>query len=267
MGTHNIQSKLSKQKLATLPRNSFYFKSLLHCHVEYLHERFLFKRFDRVISVSEADRRYYTKIVGETKSKVIPNFINESWYNTTKAIMPEDNTVIVTGNFCAFQNVMGAQWLLREIWPNVHKKVPDAHLKIVGCCAETIISYAERSEGISCIGKVPSIVPYLRSATVAAVPLLHGSGTRIKILEALACGVPVVSTSLGAEGLKLTSGEDCIIADSPNEFAQAIIELFEAPAMRERLAQNGLKLLTEDYGWRVNAERVRHLVEETIVSS
>lgn len=266
MGTHNVQSKLTRQKLMTLPRNTIYFKTLLHYQLEYLHERFLFKRFDKVISVSESDRRYYSKIVGETKSRVVPNFINESYYNPTDFDMREDNCLIVTGNFCAFQNVLGAQWLLKRIWPSVYKKIPNARLKFVGRGAETIIPYTKHLKGISCIGEVPSIVPYLRSATVAAVPLLHGSGTRIKILEAMACAVAIVTTSLGAEGLKLTSRKDCIIADSPDDFAKAIIELFNTPAMREQLAQNGLKLLIEEYGWQVNVERIRQLIEDTVSS-
>jgi glycosyltransferase involved in cell wall biosynthesis len=106
--------------------------------------------------------------------------------------------------------------------------------------------------------------PYLQQAAIAAVPLLHGSGTRFKILEALACMTPVISTTLGAQGLDLVPGESIMLADAGPDFAQTMINLLNDGARRSRLAQNGMKTLKNQYSFDANTQRMRQLVMELI---
>ncbi|MEZ4726586.1 MAG: glycosyltransferase [Caldilineaceae bacterium] len=116
-------------------------------------------------------------------------------------------------------------------------------------------------ETIDC---VPDIVPYLRRATIAVVPILHGSGIRFKILEALACEVPVVSTTLGAQGIEVKDGESILLADSAAAFAQAILTLLQDHAKRAQMARQGLAVLGQHYTASVNTVRIQQLVTEIL---
>ena len=122
---------------------------------------------------------------------------------------------------------------------------------------------AER-EGVVVTGRVPEIKPYFAEATVFVVPLRIGSGTRLKILEALAMGKAIVSTSVGAEGLDLKDGEEIFIADEPNAFADAVTRLLTDPALRRRIGENGRARVEQDYDWRSIGEKLHTLYESLI---
>lgn len=111
---------------------------------------------------------------------------------------------------------------------------------------------------------MPDIVPYLRRATIAVVPILHGSGIRFKILEALACEVPVVSTPLGAQGIKVKEGESILLADNAAAFAQAILTLLQDHAKRTQMARQELAVLRQHYTASVNTVRIQQLVTEIL---
>lgn len=264
MGTHNIQSSITGQHTSILPYSRRYLHFQALNWAQLWHEHNLFQHFDRIISVCETDRQYHAQFVGDTRSKLIPNYINEAWYELDKPITRENNLVVVTGNFevFAFQNRQSAAWLLKEVWPQVRRQIPQVRLQLVGRKAEEIADVAHRQPGVTCIGEVPTVAPYLGKATIAAVPILHGSGTRFKILEALSCAVPVVSTTLGAQGIDLVSGESAMIADSATEFAQAIINLLKDNSKRTRLAHNGLKVLKNNYNFDTNTQRIRQILED-----
>jgi glycosyltransferase involved in cell wall biosynthesis len=176
---------------------------------------------------------------------------------------PRDvDLLVMTGNFGAFQNQQGARWLVETIWPQVRLARPTAHLLLVGHIPGGFRRVIEQYPGVGCTGTVPAVAPYLRQATVGVVPLLHGSGMRIKILEALACELPLVSTTLGAEGITLTPGQDALLADAPADIAAAILRLLANGDERQRLAANGLALLRREYSLELNTERLQRIVAD-----
>jgi glycosyltransferase involved in cell wall biosynthesis len=264
MGTANRQSELTRQQLGAMPPNLLYPFVWGRYQAERRHEHNLFRRFDRIVSVSEADRQYHAQFVGQAHSKLIPNYVNEAWYQLDKPVARADDTVVATASFNSYQNRAGAEWLLKKVWPQVCQQLPGAQLQLVGRGSENLVAQTNPLPGVTCVGEVPTVVPYLRRATISVVPILHGSGTRFKILESLACNLPVVSTTLGAEGIEVVSGESTILADSAADFARAIVELLKDEAKRTRLAQNGLTVLRRNYGFEVNTERIQQIVEELI---
>jgi glycosyltransferase involved in cell wall biosynthesis len=172
--------------------------------------------------------------------------------------------VAMTGNFDAFQNRQGLAWFLTQVWPQIRQQVPQARLQLIGRGANDFFGWDQPSD-VVVTGSVPTAAPYLRRATIAVVPLLHGSGTRFKILEAWACETPVVSTTLGVQGIDLTPGqEDVILADSGPDFAREVIALLQDGAKRSLLTQNGLNTLRNEYSFEVNTWRVQRLIEESI---
>ena len=278
MGTHNIQSQLTRQRAANTPFGLLYLFTRLRAWAEKRHEEQLFKAFDRIVSVSETNRRYHAQFVGDERSVLIPNYINEAHFQPLRppSIPPNsggeggvraNNQLIMTGSFSNFQNRQGILWFLREAWPQIRLKLPQAKLQLVGKGAQKLPSPVCQTAGVECIGEVSTVTPYLRRATLAIVPLLHGSGTRLKILEAWACQTPIVSTTLGAEGLEVSPNENIMLADEAPAFAQAVITLLHDAPRRAQMAQNGLKVLRESYTSQVNTVRVKRLVEETLSKS
>ena len=262
MRTHNVQSALAWQGLTSRSVTRWHLYYAVRTPLETLHERLLFRRFDRVLSVTEADRRYHARWVGDNKSLWVPNYIDESRYQGAEPVQRDPNLVIMTGNFGAFQNQQGAIWLAEAIWPQVQQARPSARLLLVGHAPGNFRRAIEGHPNIRCTGTVPAVTPYLRQAALGVVPLRHGSGMRIKILEALATELPLVSTSVGAEGIDLRHSEHALLADQAEEFAQAVTHLLNNATKRRQLAQNGLTLLRREYGFAVNSERLRQIVED-----
>jgi len=202
--------------------------------------------------------------LGWEKCRVVPNFVDDSRYATAEIAKREQDLVTMTGNFTSFQSNHGADWFIREVWPLIVNRVAHARLELVGRGSQAFALKVGASGAISGIGEVESVVPYLGRASVVAVPIKQGSGTRYKIIEALACRVPVVSTTLGAEGLDLRSGETCLMEDSAQGFADAILSVLRDRDLAARLARKGHEVFCREYTLRVNALRLRDIVLDTI---
>ena len=146
-----------------------------------------------------------------------------------------------------------------EVLPQVQAQVSDVKFSIVGGNPSVRVQKLADRSGIVVTGRVPEIKPYFAEATVFVVPLRIGSGTRLKILEALAMGKAVVSTSVGAEGLALKDGEEICIADAPIPFSKAVIRLLTEPSLRRRIGESGRARVEQDYDWRRIGEKLHGL--------
>lgn len=255
---HNVQPRITRQRVATTPWGGRYLAGWGRYAAEVWHERRWLPRFDRLVCVSAQDMAYYARFVPAARLACIPNYVNETWYNQMPLPSRTVATVVITAQFNSFQNLHGARWFLTQVWPAVHAALPAAEVQLVGEGAEVLTPQA--GVGVIIVGRVPSVTPYLRAGTVAAVPLLHGSGSRLKVLEALACEIPLVSTRLGAEGIDLVHGENGWLVDNAAEFAQALVRLLGDADLRRRLAQQGLALLRHDYAFPVNTARVEAVI-------
>ena len=157
--------------------------------------------------------------------------------------------VVFVGAMDYHANIDGAVFFAREVWPQVAARLPDAVFTIVGRNPSEAVSPLARGERIEVTGTVPDVRPYYRSALIAVAPLRVGGGTRLKILEAMAAGVPVVSTTLGAEGLTALPNVDYLLADTGEAVAEAILELARDPLRRARIAAAGHELVRRRYDW------------------
>jgi glycosyltransferase involved in cell wall biosynthesis len=153
-------------------------------------------------------------------------------------------------------NADGLVWFCEQVLPRVRQSKPDVRLEVVGLDPPPRVTALGRLPGVQVTGFVPDIRPKLWSATMCVVPLLAGGGTRLKILEALAAGCPVISTTVGAEGLELMDGKHLLIADDPEEFARDVVALLESDALRHRLADAGRRAVAEKYDWQEIAPRL-----------
>lgn len=219
---------------------------------------------DVVLAVSEVDARYYKELV-DSPEKVIyfPNVIDLSYYEK-EVILPSDfyrPVIILSGYFGAGSPMnYAAHWFIKEVFPLILKK-QNAWLYCVGRGSkETLGEFADQAN-IKIIGKVDSVLPYLKYSDVSIVPLFFESGTRFKILEAAATGTPVVSTTLGAEGLEIAHGKNILIADTPSDFAQAVISLLENKSYAQNLAKNCKELVQEKYTLPILVQQGRKILD------
>jgi glycosyltransferase involved in cell wall biosynthesis len=161
--------------------------------------------------------------------------------------------MIFVGNMSYRPNVDGARFFVGEVLPLVRQKFPRAELWLVGVNPSDEI-YALEQPGIHITGRVEEIVPYYAQSDVCVVPLRAGSGTRLKILESMALGRPVVTTTIGCEGLDVENNTHLFITDDPGEYAGRINDLLEDPALYQRMAQNARQRVVEVYDWDVVAK-------------
>jgi len=141
------------------------------------------------------------------------------------------------------------RWFLSDVFPRIQFQRPGCTLAIVGRTPPPSILEAAKTPGITVTGTVPDVRPYLWQSAVSIVPLRIGGGTRLKIFEAMAAGAPVVSTTVGAEGLPLHDGDTIRIGDSAEQFAQHCLELLAHPAAAQSLAQTAKQLVVENFSW------------------
>ena len=175
----------------------------------------------------------------------------------------EPNTLVFNGSLTYHANYDAMRYFLAEVFPLIQQQEPGVSLTITGPTSGVDLSGLRLNDGVRLSGYLDDIRPLLASASACVVPIRSGGGTRLKILEAMALGTPVVSTSKGAEGLEVTPGKQILVADEPAEFAAQVICLLRAPALREQLRTRARRLVEQQYDWREIGQRFANLVEET----
>ncbi|GAB4543403.1 MAG: glycosyltransferase family 4 protein [Anaerolineae bacterium] len=206
----------------------------------------LLRHFKACTVVSEQERRLLSRAIpGYQAIEVVPNCINLVEYSDVRE-SPQANSLIFTGSFRYFANHDAMTWFLQEVYPPIRAQVPEVRLTITGDHAGRPLPAADN---VTLTGFVDDVRPLIASAWISLVPIRVGGGTRLKILEAMALGTPVVATSKGAEGLDVQDGEHILIADTPEAFARAVLRLLADPGLRSRLADNASKLVRDRYDW------------------
>ncbi|HLJ46018.1 MAG TPA: glycosyltransferase family 4 protein [Bryobacteraceae bacterium] len=200
-------------------------------------------QYDALLVTSEAD----SKLLSGTSKIIYPNALPL----VPRPLKRRDDAIIFTGNLEYQPNLTAIAYFKERIWPLLRSRFPGLIWRIAGKNSDAVASIVNDDSRIQLTGPMDDSIATIAGAQVAAVPLLAGSGTRFKILEAWAAGTPVVSTSIGAEGLSYTEGEHLLIADEPEKFAQAIAFLLDEPAARAQLAEKGRRLYESRYTWDV----------------
>jgi glycosyltransferase involved in cell wall biosynthesis len=189
---------------------------------------------------------------------VIPNSIDLGQYHPpSKDRTP--SSLIFAGSLCYAPNHDAMAWFLREVYPAITAKIPNVRLTITGDPGTRPLPH---SSNVLLTGRVPDIRSLVAGSAVSLAPLRIGGGTRLKILESMALGTPVVTTPKGVEGLEARNGQHLLVADSPEDFARAVLRLLREPEYARQIAGNALKLLQNRYDWRAVLPRFMELVDE-----
>jgi glycosyltransferase involved in cell wall biosynthesis len=211
-------------------------------------ERKAVREADIVFAVSPQECEYYRKL-GGTQVHLIPNGVDTSRFAHLPAGREQSWTILYLGALSWGPNAAAALFLAREVLPALRQRWPQARLQIVGKAPSAeIVALPHQIEGVAVAASVPDVLPYLREAALMAVPLDVGGGTRLKILEALAAGLPVVSSAIGAEGLSLVAGEHLMIAERP-QMVDAIVSLLQDRLKARAIASAGRTAVQRQYDW------------------
>jgi len=200
------------------------------------------------ITVSEDDSRELSEICPGAVTEVIPNGVDTGYFVPQRG--GEVESVIFTGGMNMFANRDGVDWFLEAVWPFVRRELPRVRFVAIGQRPSSkLLAAAERGEGVEAPGFVADVRPAVAKAAVYVVPLRVGGGTRLKVLDAMAQGKAIVTTSLGAEGIDVRDGEHIVVADEAELFAARIVELLRDPARRLALGDAARKRAEERYAW------------------
>ncbi len=221
----------------------------------------LLKAFTSITVVSEKERCLFASHLQSHREEieVLPNTINLKEY-TNIPVTRRPYHIIFSGSFTYGPNYSAMIWFVNHVFPLVLKQIPEAQLVITGDHAGMTLP---SDKNITLAGYVDDIKSLIGSCDASVVPLWSGGGTRLKILEAMALGTPVVATTKGAEGLLVENGEHMLIADEPGHFAECVIRLLRQSDLRDRLSSHAKKLMQEVYDLQVVMPRFLGLVEKT----
>jgi polysaccharide biosynthesis protein PslH len=205
----------------------------------------------KVIAVSEEDALLMRRRYGLTDVEAVPTGVDTAYFAADPGPMEaEARDLVFVGSMEWMPNEDGAVWLKREILPRIWKRRPETTVALVGRNPSKLVhSLAEGEPRILVTGTVADVRPWMRQAQISIVPLRVGGGTRLKVYEAIAAGVPVVSTTIGAEGLELAHGKHLLVGDSEDEFAEACLTLLRDRERAREIAATARKYVEENFSW------------------
>ena len=241
---HNIESVLHDGCARTEPWPSSLGHRLFRRTAERM-EKDLLAEFDLVLVASEADRERVMRIAPKAQVGVYPNSIPL----VPRPQVEEEDVVAFSGNLEYPPNITAVKHFKKHVWPGLRESALQLRWRIIGKNDFAIRNLIKDDPRIESTGSVGDAVQELARAKVVVVPILAGSGTRIKILEAWAAERPVVSTSIGADGLPVRDGENIRIADDPEQMKTAVLELLEDKGLRIKLGKAGRKTYADNYSW------------------
>jgi len=254
--THNVEAEIWRRHVETA--SNLIARRLLSQQWSRMlrFEEAALARFDLVLAVSDADRRTFSRLYPgslRTPVHIVQTGVDTSYFRPSSEA-PERAHLVFTGSMDWLPNEDGMLFFCREILPRIRRAEPDVTLSIIGRAPTPAVRRLADEHGIEVTGRVDDVRPHVGRGSVYVVPLRIGGGTRLKIFEAMSMGKAVVSTTIGAEGLPVTDGQDIVIADRPEAFADATVRLIRNNEQRRALERAARRLMADRYDWSAVAE-------------
>lgn len=263
LDAHNVEydnfRRMSKLKWSFL-RKKFYQAEYKKVKAEEIE---IFNRYDAVFATSERDKDIIESHARETKHYVIPNGVDTNFFRKNENVKKGQFNIVFTGAMGYLPNQDGIMFFLDEIFPLIKQGVPEAKIYVVGSNPPAMLQkYA--SDDVIITGFVDDVRPYIDKSSIYVVPLNMGSGTRLKVLEAMSMKIPIVSTSIGCEGIEIEEGKNILVRDEPKAFADAVIKLMNDSTLANKLVKNGHELVLDKYDWSVVCKDIDKAFKELL---
>ena len=261
---HNIESEAMRRYSATIPSQARrWYAGQTATKLERLESGILHSAFGHIVC-SEREREHLRSIAPGARITVVENGVDTGYFAGAGEGPVASRRIVFVGAMDYFPNSEAAIFFANRIWPHVRNRLNGAELTIVGANPGAAVLALGELPGVKVTGMVPDVRPFYRDALAAVVPLRTGGGTRLKILEAMAAGVPVLSTPLGAEGLEVVDGENILLVDAGDAegWADRLVSLGDSPARRAQLIAAGLRLVRGRYDWEILGAKLRATYED-----
>jgi glycosyltransferase involved in cell wall biosynthesis len=264
MFTHNVEAEIFRRH-AEVAHGAF-MKALWRSQYRKMcaFERRVLAAFDGVVAVSERDREFFRREWGIEHGRPIPTGVDTEFF----AYAPPGDApeVVFCGSMDWMPNIDAVEFFHESVWPLIREKVPGARMKVIGRTPPSALvrRIGAASPEWQFTGFVDDVRDHVRGATAFVIPLRIGGGTRIKAYEAMAMGAPIVSTTIGVEGLPLTDGRHYLNGDEPGELARGVVALLTDAALRRRVSADARELVEREYGFRRAAAVFEQICLDTV---
>jgi len=265
LNEHNVESMIVSRYLKTETNIIKKLYASLELSKILNFENKMWKAFDSYFVCSDIDKEAMEKRCRTKNIKVIPNGVDINEFYPQLEVPLKPFSLIYTGQINWHPNEDALIFFLKEIYPLIKNKVPEVNFWIVGKGPTEIIKrFAEQDKSITVTGFVDDVRPYMLQSQVFVVPLRIGSGTRLKILEAMAMGKAVVSTTIGCEGLAVKDEENILVADKPDVFAEKVVTLLQNTERTKALESAGRCVVEKEYSWDAIEEKINLGIKDVI---
>jgi len=264
---HNIESELLHRYAASSPWPRSLYATLTARKLERVEHEMLHSGAAHIVC-SDRERLQLKSLAPQAEVHTVPNGVDVAYFEMARASATATPCrVLFVGSMDYHANVEAAVEFAQQIWPRLHAAYPRLRLTLLGANPVPQVRNLASLPGVEVTGTVPDLRPYYSEALVSVVPLRTGGGTRLKILEAFAAGVPVVSTAVGAEGLDVVDGAHFLLASSPDDWEAALRRLVEHPEVARQLVQNGHDLVTRVYDWSSMSDQLLRIYQQLLSPS
>ena len=265
---HNAEWILQKRAFATDVKSPSRWLAAAYSWVQWhrlqWYEAELMRQTTHTIAMSHPDKVALREINPNAPITIVPNGVDLSAYSQFKG-MPIPYDLVFTGKMDFRPNIDAVLWFGQQVFPLIQSRRPGTTFAVVGQRPHARLDLLRDLPGVTITGYVDDVRPYIAGATIYVAPLRVGGGTRLKLMEAMAMGKPIVSTNLGAEGFPVVHDREMVLADEAQSFAQAVLDLLNNPARRRVLGQAGRAFAQTNYSWDVLVPRLEQIYNANLV--
>jgi glycosyltransferase involved in cell wall biosynthesis len=262
---HNVEAMIWQRhyEVQTQPLKKAYLKGQWEKAVAY--EKAACRRFDYVAAVSEEDAAQMRRAYDVSNVSAVPTGVDTEFFRPSGEFETEPNSLVFTGSMDWLPNEDAIQYFTAEILPRLKQQIPDVKLTVVGRKPfPGLIELSQRDPAVIVTGRVDDVRPYMERAAAYVIPLRIGGGTRLKVYEAMAMEMPIISTTLGAEGLPVRDGVELVLADEAQTFADATARILRDAALARQIGRQAAVTVRAKFGWSGVAAEFASLCEKAL---
>lgn len=256
----------ASSKLALCRTIKDYIRGFIYLNSVKRFERIWFPKYHGCSLVAKADADSIKELCPELPVHVIPNGVDTDFFSPQNGL-EKSGRLVFTGTMDFDPNIDAVEWFCHEIYPLIREKKPDIGFDIIGRVPSEEVKQLDRIDGVKVHGYVPDLRSAVQSACAYVCPIRKGAGMKNKILEAMALGVPIVTTSSGAAGISIINNHNALVRDDASSFAEACVRLLQQPSQGNQLAENARSCVVNSYNWDASAKALEYLLLETTKSS